>query len=385
MKNSSSSYDNYQKQHRQHESPSIYQGNDPYRAVRKSHRTDSTDSGREVSELEAAHSRTASDSSTSRLATNAITAQPMQQVLQRDLYTNYDCYDDDPYAIPGVDKKKNRTRTDPGRANSYLPYSHHQRDPFQPATPIYIEEPLPTPCREEGGVGSMLQDDLVMDMDQPSPCPPVPAATHRPSPDPEILSEIKKKRPKKRYCCGLRLRTIILVAVLFAAVTGTVWFFVWPRVPHTVLDSIDMIKPLDPSNTTLSISTTWKVSMKIDNEMNWIPTPITNIAITVLNSHTGVTLGRADSGPMELAPRHKWQAFSVPMNISYSTNKATDPTFKNLYDACGVQIRNLVPSTKQEALQITFQLTYKIAGIAWATTRDIPSPDGIKCPRDLVE
>ncbi|KAF7732030.1 hypothetical protein EC973_007135 [Apophysomyces ossiformis] len=374
---------------------SIYHNNDPYRAARKSQRTevkdanqplesriDSTDSNREMAEVEGVHSRTASDSSTSRLATNAIIGQPMQQILQQESYTNYDYYDDDPYATPGIDKKKNKSRTDTGRANSYLPYSHHQRDPFKPATPIYIEEQPSTPFKERGG--SMLQDDLIMDMDQTPSRLPARTFTPRPTADLEILSEIKKKKPKKRYC-GLRLRTLIVIAVFFAAVTGTIWYFVWPRVPRTVVDNIDMIRALDASNKSLSISTTWRVSMKIDNEMNWIPTPISNIAIAVLNSETLVALGVANSGPMELAPRYKWQEFSVPMNISYSTNDPNDPTFRNLYDACGIQIRNVVPVAKQQLLQIMFQLTYKIAGIAWTTTKAIPIPDGVKCPMDLVQ
>ncbi|KAI9025968.1 hypothetical protein CLU79DRAFT_71875 [Phycomyces nitens] len=342
--------------HRHQDSAYPDSEHDPYRK-RKAVPAQSTPLDRDP--LDGAHSRQGSDSSTSRLATNAA------NVALRPIYSDYNT---DPYCPSRAPKEKKRLMPTQ-RANSYLPYSRHNRDPAQQPAPIYIEDHLPCfPVPDKEGVVSMLQDDLcILDIHQPPHEPAVPPLDNLPT------RKRRKFWKKRRTLAGL---------VVFLVVVGVIWFFVWPRFPTMALIGADVTNKTDwTTNSTLSMKTSWRLNMTADNSANWIHTRFTNIAVTVTDVNTQEQFGQGGSGPLVLSGR-KRQPISIPVNIYYSTNMAGNRTFQDLYNACGVQVRNPVPAEQQETLQVIFHITYSIAGIAWTKTDTIQPLNGFSCPTD---
>ncbi|CDH51561.1 hypothetical protein RO3G_05470 [Lichtheimia corymbifera JMRC:FSU:9682] len=344
-----------------------YEENDPYRAVRRE---------------DPAHSRSASDSSTRRLTTTPVP----------DLYNN----DDDPYARNGGDdsnKRTSRAWATNDRANSYLPYSHHQRDPAAVPAPIYIDD-----------VGSMDEQDrtisLQMDPAQSLSSSRGGATRMNTSQRMQAITEeadaeqaFKRKKRKQRWCCCCCRgksrrwwRNVCIGSILTAVLVAVIWYFVWPRVPQLSLMEVDNIDEFNtwqnPENSTVvSFNATWIVNMTADNTENWIPTHIRNMAVRVLNRDTSKIIGHGDSGTFVLAPRIK-QLVTLHLPMYYYAPSEDDPTFSDLVSACLVNAKgvSLDGSKKDTGLSIDFLVTTSIAGIAWSTTQNISTPAGFQCP-----
>lgn len=315
------------------------------------------------SEFDAVHSRTASDSSTSKLYTGAI--------------TNND-YCEDPYAKQHK-KWRSSTVINNDRANSYLPYSHHQRDPNQKAEPIYIEEYI-APTSTTLGVDSMLQDAAI---DQPirkqQTTNSIPDYTDKMMMT--ALPEITKRRRQKRRLCGLRYRTVAFIVFLCIAVIVVIWYFVWPRIPNFSLDDVDNVGNIQViTNTTKkSMSTNWMLNFTADNSDNWVPTRFSSIDLSITDDKTQLSFGNGTRGPLVLPPKKK-SMVGIPMTIYYASEAPNDTTFQDLYNACGVQVTSNSPfNNQQDSLNVTLHITYHITGIVWPTTRHIPVR-GLMCP-----
>ncbi|GAA5809414.1 hypothetical protein MFLAVUS_002822 [Mucor flavus] len=329
--------------HRQTSLATVYEENDPYRIIKKSPRIGSMSDN--SSEFDAAHSRTASDSSTSRLYTG----------------TTNDYYDD-PYA----NKKKNRIIED--RANSYLPYSHHERDPHQKSEPIYIEE-YTAPASTTLGMGSMLHDTMTDQINGSLPTAKQQLPQDHFTDKFANLSNERRKKEKRIF--GLRYPSVIFIAFLVAAVIAVIWYFVWPRIPNLALDDIDNVGTIQviTNTTTKSMSTEWSLNMTVDNTANWVPTRIKNIDLSIVDDRTNRMFGNGTTGWITLPPRKK---SIVPMylNVYYESNDANDTTFQDLYNACGVQVNSNMPfESLQGVLNVTLSVTFHIAGIVWPTTK----------------
>ncbi|CDS05010.1 hypothetical protein LRAMOSA07540 [Lichtheimia ramosa] len=343
-----------------------YEENDPYRAVRRE---------------DPAHSRSASDSSTRRLTTTPVP----------DLYNN----EDDPYARNGGDdsnKRTSRAWATNDRANSYLPYSHHQHDPAAVPAPIYIDD-----------VGSMDEQDrtisLQMDPAQSLSSSRVGATRMNTIQRMQAITEeadaeqaFKKRRRKQRWCCCCGgksrrwWRNICIASILTAVIIAVIWYFVWPRVPHLSLMEVDNIDDLNAwqnkkNSTLVSFNATWIVNMTADNTENWIPTHIRNMAVRVVNRDTTKIIGQGDSGTLVLAPRTK-QLVTLQLSMYYYAPSEDDPTFSDLLSACLVNAQgvSLSGSKQDTGLAIDFLVTTSIAGIAWSTTQNISTPVGFQCP-----
>ncbi|RCH88482.1 hypothetical protein CU097_006105 [Rhizopus azygosporus] len=329
----------------------VYEEHDPYRVTKKNARTIDSDS----SEFDIVHSRTASDSSTSKLYNSAA------------VMTEYD----DPY------RKHKPFNREPERANSYLPYSHHRRDPNQPpALPIYIEEYIPHTSTSLG-VNSMLHDSLAEQINSTS------TVVKQPTYDKEsMIEELSKKRKRKRKqrCCGLKsaIATVVLLLVILAIIC----YFVWPRVPNlSVADVDDNVDIQVNLNTTKkSISTQWKMNLTADNSANWVPTRITSIDLQIYDESTTANFGNGSSGFMILPPR-KRTSIIIPMTIHYEPDSVNDTTFQHLYNACNIQsVPNAPSENRQDVLNVTLHVSYHIAGIVWTPTTNI-TVHRLICPR----
>ncbi|KAI9475918.1 MAG: hypothetical protein EXX96DRAFT_540486 [Benjaminiella poitrasii] len=348
---------------RQSSLQTVYEDNDPYRVVKKTHRLGDSISDGTISD--GIHSRTASDSSTSRLYTNASPFSTSNEY-------------EDPYAKSQYKKWRVSTLNNE-RANSYLPYSHHARDPNQKTEPIYIEE-YTVPASTTLGMGSMLHDGM-----PPDPFNMRPSQQQNEAGDYTDkmidLPDIEKRRRKKKRLCGLRYRTIVMILFLFVVVVIVVWYFVWPRVPSLTLNDVDNIGSIQviTNSTKKSMSTSWLMNMTADNTNNWVPTRIKSIDLAITDDSTKQNFGNGSSGFLVL-PARKKSFVTIPMSIYYASDAANDTTFQDLYNACGVQVTSNMPfDNKQDVLNVTLHISIQISGLVWATRKQLPY-NGLSCP-----
>ncbi|KAG2213139.1 hypothetical protein INT47_011288 [Mucor saturninus] len=357
---------------------------DPYRAVRK---PPSPDGYYESPSLgsEQFHSRSASESSTTRLSTAPNT----------DIYNN-DYYQQDPYAprLEQKTKKKKRTQqqhqqqlnnnnNDPvaagKRANSYLPYSNHKRDPYGPTESIHLQEEdsLPSfnaPNRNtgRGPVGSILQDNIVMD------------TINDDYYDEDMKSEIKPDQIipppiKKSWWVRLGISGKKLVFTVFGllGITILIWYFVWPRTP--TLTFLDAGLKSGGKYTETSMEAVWTVNFTVNNRDNWIPTNINNFAVQVLDGSTGEVFGSGNSNHLMLTPRTIDQIIPIDININF-TRQTDNPTLVNLRYSCTVINRDQGISNPKQTLDIEFRIVYYIAGISWHAVSTFSPLSYFQCP-----
>ncbi|KAI7866924.1 uncharacterized protein EV154DRAFT_532422 [Mucor mucedo] len=340
--------------HNRHSSlATVYEDNDPYRIVKKSPRIGSISDN--SSDFDAVHSRTASDSSTSRL------------------YSGQVEFGQDPYA-----NCKKKLKLNEERANSYLPYSHHERDPRQQQScePMYIEEENGAPASTTLGMGSILCDTMME----------LPASRIKEKQVDTTLSDdfglsTQKRRKRRRTVCGMRYRSLVLICLLFITTVVIIWYFVWPRIPNLALDDVDNLGTIQvlTNSTKKSMSTQWVLNMTADNTANWVPTRINAIDIIITDDKTKESFGTGSSGWLVLPPKKKTM-IPVFIDIYYETYNVNDTTFQDLYNACGVQVNSNAPfESKQGVLNVTLSVTYHISGIVWPTTKQMHI-DSLICP-----
>lgn len=281
------------------------------------------------------------------------------------------------------------------RANSYLPYSHHTRDPNQPQNlePLYIDSRGEGRCTSSLGVNSMLQQDNYM-IDQLNNKKTTSTIINDLNKEEkqdyttadQMLSAAplrRRKKKKKGTCCGyIRYRTLAVLIFIFTAIIVVIWYFVWPRVPNLILDDIDNIGTIQViTNTTdKSMSTTWRLNLTADNTNNWVPTRISSIDLFITDDKTQQQFGNGTKGFFILPPRKK-SNIEMDMSIYYESSNTNDTTFQDLYNACGVQVTSNIPSldNQQDVLNVTLHVLFHISGIAWSTTRLMPI-QGLVCP-----
>ncbi|CAO3661675.1 unnamed protein product [Rhizopus microsporus] len=339
---------------------------DPYRTTRKQN-----DSSKY--EQDEFNSKSPSESSMTRLS-----AAP-KPVYQED----YDYYQQqDPYAPNRQKKKKKKTNMEhyydsEKRANSYLPYSHHKRDPYDPVEPIYLDEELPSfnSPGHRGPVGSILQDNIAMEMVEQDDL-------HNSTPHKNINSTIQPLTPtkKKRWWTrlGISGRKLVFIVFAFVVVIVVVWYFVWPRTPTLQYQSAAYDGPKQ-NTTDNTIVANWKVNFTVLNNDNWIPTNIENFAVTVIDASTGVQFGHGNSGHLMLRPRSIDQVITIPIQINYTSSGPNDNTFQDLYSACVVKVSD--PNSTNQSLNIKFRIVYYIAGIVWHTIAIVaPTTNYFQCP-----
>ncbi|ORZ03390.1 hypothetical protein BCR43DRAFT_483265 [Syncephalastrum racemosum] len=362
--------------------------NDPYRSALKAIRgsSDFDDCSRPGSEWAGlvAHSRSGSDSSTQRLTTTAAR------------------YEDDPYARQEYPSSssgggaESAERCTSLRANSYLPYSHHARDPYARVEPIYIEDKAPSLLQP----ALSMQTDVRLEEGLSQSNPPIlgdhEKQDHQVRKEPmaseeDWLSLFAAKRASpghgwraKTRCCGLTRGTVTALGVIaILAVIVVIWAIVWPRVPRMSFAAANNTSPPQWSKDALSYNATWSVNLTAINDKNIIPTRIDSMALSVVDHDTGVAFGSGSLSNFLLPTGSTILQF--PVSISYTTTNASDPTKNDLYDACGPQVASFSPTLASEqqdlTLAIDFYVTIRIAGLVWSNTRVAFAPS-FDCPVD---
>ncbi|CAO3599262.1 unnamed protein product [Absidia cylindrospora] len=276
------------------------------------------------------------------------------------------------------------------KANSYLPYSHHppgkNGQVYQPpATSMLLEsEHMPSftsPHGREGGVGSLLQDNIVMDMvDTPI------RTHHKESSALDPLPPLDKK--KRRRCCGLGRKRLAAIVVAFVIVIVLIWYFVWPRTFEMSFADANMYSPnpytwLPKDGPFTQFQGAWDVTMDADNDANWVPTHVNRLDLSIYDSATGVKFASgSNDGPFVLAPKVQQQKIHFIININYQVSSPNDPTMQHITTSCLVQQTSQQaqnPTQNDANLHLTFEVTYHIAGLAWTpqTRQNVE----INCPQ----
>ncbi|KAI9281533.1 hypothetical protein BY458DRAFT_469062 [Sporodiniella umbellata] len=272
----------------------------------------------------------------------------------------------DPY------QSKNRhLRSVDQRAYSYLPYSHHSRDPSRPIEPVYMDEDLLSihSPGQQGPVGSLLQDNIGMEPTEVLP-PPCPALDFR------AAAPAKRKRGYIRS--EWNLRKLILLGFVLASLVSVTWYFVWPRIP--TLEYAGAYLDEHPTLTNISMSSVWNVNFTVLNNENWIPTHIHNLAVSAVDSSTGVTLGHGNSHSLTLIPKSINQVITVPIHINYTAKSLQDPTFQDLSSSCSIVNQDLSSPSKQ-TFDVNFHILFSIQGIVWHPLLIVnPSNMYFQCP-----
>lgn len=308
----------------------------------------------------------------------------------------YDYYSQDPYA-PRQSEKKKKKKTNhrhqqqqypqqpEKRANSYLPYSNHNRDPYDPVEPVYLQEEvddLPSFNSPRSGgnrgprapIGSILQDNIAMDMINED---------HNNYYAPNSNDETKKElaleplpplKKKSRWAkLGISGRKLLFITFAFLAIVVVIGYFVWPRDPVLIFTEAAVADNTTPAYTNNSMTATWNVTFRVNNENNWVPTNIDNFAFAAIDQGSGkTTFGTGNSGHLVLRPKSSDQTFNVIINIDFHGD-VTNPTLQNLLNACQF--------IKQDAsLNVIFQVEYFISGYVWHTKATVSPMNYFACP-----
>ncbi|KAI9009978.1 hypothetical protein CLU79DRAFT_891390 [Phycomyces nitens] len=201
-----------------------------------------------------------------------------------------------------------------------------------------------------------------------------------PSSDTVSLSHKSKHTINKRKCCrGARAsRICVIFAFIFFILGAIAAFFCWPRTPLVSMGSA-VESGDDPVNWGTDqhpmLHSSWIVNATFDNSQNWIPTHITGLDFYMKDSLTLRQFGWGTQGPMVFAPR-KIISQQLRLTVEYSASSTTDPTFQNLYRACGPQKKGDPPS-----LNVVLHMSFHFWGIMWVPTVAITPPTGgFICP-----
>ncbi|KAI8051096.1 uncharacterized protein B0P05DRAFT_562938 [Gilbertella persicaria] len=329
------------------------------------------------------YSSSPSESSTTRLA-NSPSATPKHMEPEFETDESYDYYSQDPYSPRNPNKPKKKKQyyyeDQEKRANSYLPYSHHARNPNHPVEPIYLDEDLPSfnsPNHHSRQVGSILQDNIVMDM--MSDTPYAPPQDYEQKTQQGMIETLPVKKKKWWAQLGISGRKLVFAVFGFIILVALIWYFVWPRDPTLAFLDAGLKDDTTAHYTSTSMEATWSVNFTVNNMDNWIPTNIQNFAVSVIDESTGEVFGRGNTGHLSLRPRAIDQVINVPIYINI-TRDATNPTLRDLLNACWMINQDLTSSTPKQSLNIKFSVVYYIAGIIWHTTSVFSPQSYFQCP-----
>ncbi|KAI9315935.1 hypothetical protein BX666DRAFT_272178 [Dichotomocladium elegans] len=307
-------------------------------------------------------SRTESESSISRLATTR--------------YNIYDAYGD-PYA-----KQKNRRVASDGlhRTIAYLPYSHHRIDPNSQKDPAYLEDSrmpsfMTAPASDKELAGSFLHDNIGAEMmEQASKSPIKPCSNERKPTEEASLPKINRRK-RRKWCCGLGTRSVLLLAFICCAVIVVVWYFVWPR--WVVSIEFDNVYAVTQDYSDATVSALWQLNFTIDNSANWVPTRVKEFSVTVMDGSTGIVIGTGSSSPYNLPGRTSDLIISLPVNLFYTSNNPNDTVLMTLMTC--VAIPSSSGMDDPSGIDLKFGVTETISGIAWKHTT-IVHPLAVRCP-----
>jgi hypothetical protein len=262
--------------------------------------------------------------------------------------------------------------------------------------PIYLEDDDSPSNRNtmassnnhhRGPVGSILQDNIVMDMIQDEELGSQynkPNNNSRNNHDDLLATKemMAATSPNKGRLwitkkLGISGRKLVFIVFGFIAIVVIIWYFMWPRTPTLSFLEAGLTSNANYSSTTMIAN--WNVNFTVNNQDNWIPTNINNFAVSVIDSSTGEIFGYGNSNHLSLKPRSIDQIITVPIYINF-TRDPTNPTIIDLLNACSMINQDLSSPLPTQTLDISFSVVYYIAGIAWHTISTFSPTSYFQCP-----
>ncbi|KAI8355671.1 hypothetical protein BD560DRAFT_492166 [Blakeslea trispora] len=197
---------------------------------------------------------------------------------------------------------------------------------------------------------------------------------------PKHLSMISIKttsKPRRKGCKGHTRLCVMITFCLF--VLGAIAAFIcMPRTPLVSMSGIAESLSGPPEWTSPpSMRATWQINVTLDNRNNWVPTHLTKLDFDMIDSLTLVKFAWATTAPIVLAPG-SITPISLVIHVSYQAADVTNPTFQNLYNACGP-----LSETKKEkpSLNVLLKVYFHIFGILWTPlVTATPYIGGVLCP-----
>lgn len=184
------------------------------------------------------------------------------------------------------------------------------------------------------------------------------------------------QRQRSRRCCfcffhsNATSRTIVFSIFSIFVLGAITAFFCWPRTPRISMGggaiSVNGIPPdwwagerlpVEAQDNTIlpsrpSLRGTWQINVTLDNRDNWIPTHIRSLEFVLMDSLTLAKFAWASSPSMVLHPK-TISPLSLTFNVNYQAPDNTDPTFQNLYTACG-PLKS--PNSQRPALNVLLKV-----------------------------
>ncbi|KAI8889712.1 hypothetical protein K501DRAFT_170265, partial [Backusella circina FSU 941] len=268
---------------------------------------------------------------------------------------------------------------EPGRAHSYLPYSHHPPDLVQSRAALYVEEDTVT-------LSSVTQVDVINGEHVQQP---IINTLHKRQPTLMSTMSFTDRLYTKRQKKSSMWKLCLLLSLVTLATAGILTFFCWPRLPQLELKSEKAERIGEPADwgpdAHPSYRAVWVLNMTLNNHANYIPTHIQDIELTLSDRDTHLAFASATTGAVTLPP-HQDTILPLQFRVSYETTNTTDPTFKNLYNACGPQMPRDSPALNA-SLQagnrlLIMRAIFHISGLVWASSVVVlPSQlGGFYCP-----
>ncbi|KAI8328134.1 hypothetical protein BC941DRAFT_445509 [Chlamydoabsidia padenii] len=301
--------------------------------------------------------------------------------LSSHFITDHNTTNTDINSIPRLDDSNQRV-------NSYLPYSHHDRVPTQTITPIYVEEEQHT----LQGLGSMLQDNFTMDMDNERRNNKLGEKSTMAGGDDDFLQQqqLHGQHKSRHHSTSQWLRQrwyrlprwIWLVLILLFIMTFVLlMYFLIPRMPTVKLTDTETNQYPMWSNDRSSMSAEWNVSITLDNSMNWIPTFLQKLNVVVEDYDTKAQVGYGLYDDSQWLAPHDY-VITMPVHIAYSGTNASDDTLLDLSTICGLERQSVGPTSllQSELFNITFQIDLSVRGVPWFGHTTIIPKHGIQCP-----
>jgi hypothetical protein len=231
---------------------------------------------------------------------------------------------------------------EPGRTNSYLPYSNHVPDFVQSRAELYVEEEDTATIISTSHPVDMINGEHVM---------VTTSSTRHLSHHESLVDKFKYKRPKR--CSSKHIFWICVCITSLLGIIAIVMYFCWPRIPRLVLKSEKAERVGEPADWGPRqqpwLRAAWKLNMTLDNQDNFVPTRVKDIELVLMDRDTHLPFAWSRTGPLYLVPR-KETMVSLLFHVDYEPQSVDDPTFKNLYNACGPQM-----PTETPALNVSLQ------------------------------
>ncbi|KAI8364839.1 hypothetical protein EDC96DRAFT_510562 [Choanephora cucurbitarum] len=196
-------------------------------------------------------------------------------------------------------------------------------------------------------------------------------------PQQDSLRTIKTTRQKEKGC-GRHARLCVVLTFCVFVLGAIAAFVCMPRTPLvSMAGTAESLSGAPEWTSAPSMRATWRINVTLDNRPNWVPTHLTKLDFEMVDSLTLVNFAWATTGPIVLSPG-TITPISLVIHVNYQTADVTNPTFQNLYNACGP-----LSETKKEkpSLNVLLKVSFHIFGILWTPlVTATPYNGGVLCP-----